>query len=166
MGLRLLYVMVQKLVPRALVFQLDETGVDLLPVSNFGRAEAGSNEVRFHGIDEKRQFTVTPVVDGNGKLLQPSQVIWGGNEFKTVPDPEDPLRRRRFTTDTPATRACPSETVVSRFKEELTHVQTPSHWCTFSTFKGLIASIYAHAHAEMKKVGLDPLSESTLDRCA
>jgi len=155
LGLRLLWVMVKKCVPRGLIFQLDETGVDLLPLHNYGRAAQGSKEVNFHGIDEKRQFTLTPVIDGDGELLKPTQTIWGGQEFKTIPDPADPKGRRRIPTSEFASGACPSQAVQDQFSETLVHVQTESHWCTFGSFIRLITSIATHAMQKMHALGLD-----------
>ena len=155
LGLRLLWVMVKKKIPRSLVFQLDETGTDLLPLHNYGRAPRGAKEVSFHGIDEKRQFTTTPVIDGNGDLLKPTQVIWGGQEFKTELDPDDPKGKKRRPTSEFAYGATPSQTVQNECSEHLTHVQTESHWCTASTFWRLVVSIADHAMAKMCALGLD-----------
>lgn len=41
----------------------------------------GSTEVRFYGMDDKRQFTLTPVFDGVNKLIFPTQTTWAGNEI-------------------------------------------------------------------------------------
>lgn len=51
---RLLYLQVEKDVKRSMVFQIDETGVSLLPFSKRGRAQQGMSEVRFLGFDEPR----------------------------------------------------------------------------------------------------------------
>lgn len=53
-----------------------------------------AGEVKFHGLDDKRQFTVTPIIDGEGSLVQPTQMIWGGQEFVTTKDPSDPTGKK------------------------------------------------------------------------
>ena len=75
MKLRLVFSMVTHNVIPKLVFQMDETGVSLLPFSKRGRAQMGASEVNWHGWDEKRQFTITPIIDGESKLVEPTQMI-------------------------------------------------------------------------------------------
>ena len=81
---------VNNVIPK-LVFQMDETGVSLLPFSKRGRAQAGISEVLWHGWDEKRQFTITPIINGEGELVQPTQMIWGGTEYKKGSNPPERL---------------------------------------------------------------------------
>ena len=82
-------------------------------------------------------------------------MVWGGNEFKTVKDPSDPAGRKRISTGELATGALPSEEVIKLHADHLWHVQTPTHWCTFSSFCCLINGLAAHAESEMAKMGLD-----------
>ena len=93
---RLLFLMVHKIVPPELVFQFDETGCSLLPFSKRGRAQRGCKEVRFFGMDDKRQFTLTPVIDGLNKLIFPTQMIWAGTEILKIGDRGHAARRPGF----------------------------------------------------------------------
>ena len=130
MTYRLLWWMVKKAVPAELVFQFDETGCSLLPFSKRGRAQGGCSEVKFFGMDDKRQFTLTPVIDGLNKLIFPTQMIWAGTEILKNGD------RGQGAT--------PSESVKALHAEHLQHVQTASHWCTIGTIQLLIIAIATH----------------------
>ena len=146
MKLRLLFCMVTHSVVPQLVFQIDETGVSLLPFSKRGRAQAGVSEVLWHGWDEKRQFTVTPIIDGEGKVIQPSQMIWGGQEYKKVGGV--------FTSER-LNGACPKPEVRAKHQEQLYHEQSNSHWCTIGTLKILVQKLYEHTITVCEALGLD-----------
>ena len=147
---RMLFMMVKNGVKRSMVFQMDETGVSLLLFSKRGRAQQGVSEVRFHGFDEKRQFTLTPVIDGNSKLVHPTQMIWGGQEYK-----------KGFTgnQDHRLDRATPSKTVQHENAKFLSHTQTDSHWCTLGSLKLLIVALALHVAAVVAADG--DLTESS-----
>ena len=117
-----------------------------------GRAEKGVKEVKTHGADEKRQVTCTPIIDGENKLVEPTQVIWGGEEFTTD-------RVTKEKTDTPVTGACPKPHVADMCKEHLWHCQTKSHWCTLNSLKMLVHALAAHAVLKMVERGLDPAEQ-------
>ena len=146
MMLRLLFYMVTFKVFRDLVFQLDETGVLLLPLSKKGRAQKGVSEVKFHGMEEKRQFTLTPIIDGNSKLVDPTQMIWGGEEVHK-------------TTKKPLTSACPSQAVMDECIQELYHTQTPTHWCSLRSLKQLFQRLADHVKKTCEEKGWDYASQ-------
>ena len=86
--------------------------------------------MRFYGMDDKRQFTLTPVIDGLNKLIFPTQIIWAGTEILKNGD------RGHAAT--------PSPGVQQDHAEYLQHEQTSSHWCTFGTIQLLIIAIATH----------------------
>ena len=131
--------MINKIVPPKLVFQFDETGCSLLPFSKRGRAQMGCKEVRFYGMDDKRQFTLNPVIDGLNKLIFPTQMIWAGTEILKNGD-------RGYA-------AMPSAAMQQDHAEYLQHEQTSSQWCTFAggTTQLLIIAIATHVASAIAK---------------
>ena len=66
-------------IPKELVVNMDETGVNLLPLRTRGWAPKGRKEqVVFHGKNDKRQFTFCPMVSAAAALIFPMMLIWGG----------------------------------------------------------------------------------------
>ena len=65
-------------IPKELFVNLDETGVCLLPVTKRTWAKKGSKQVTIVGKDDKRQFTVIPVITAAGTYACPAQLIWAG----------------------------------------------------------------------------------------
>lgn len=111
------------------------TGVNLLNFSKRGRAEKGVEEVRFHGFDEKRQITLTPIIDGEGEVVGSTQCIWGGEEG--------------------CTGACPDDDTVNEFPN-LYHTQTKTHWCTFGSLVLLVTTLWQdHVKPSMEAVQMD-----------
>ena len=139
---RLLYVVVTENVPAKLVFQMDETGVMLLPFSKKGRAQSGASEVKWHGCNEKRQFTLSPIIDGENELVRPCQMIWGGTEFCAKTGERLDL-------------SCPRGKLADEHSENLYHTQTGSHWCTLGSLMLLITTLAAHVEAVCEHLGLD-----------
>lgn len=64
-------------IPMDLLFNWDQTGTKLVPVSNWTMAEEGSKQVPVVGKDDKREITVLLTVTASGHLLPP-QVIYQG----------------------------------------------------------------------------------------
>jgi hypothetical protein len=142
---RLLWLMVQKFVPPELVFQFDETGCSLLPFSKRGRAQRGCQEVKFFGMDDKRQFTLTPVINGLNKLVFPTQMTWAGTEY--------------LKSGARGDRAQPSKSVQAEHAEYLQHEQTASQWCTIGSIQLLTIAIATHV-ASVVANNLDLAGES------
>ena len=78
MYLRLLFMVLTFSIPEYLVYNFDETGVELLRFGEYGRAQCGLAEVSWHGFDDKRQFTACIVINALGEMVQPTQIIWRG----------------------------------------------------------------------------------------
>ena len=134
MGIRLLWTMVSYNITPEFVFQTDETGVSLLPFSESGRAAAGTSEVKWLGYKDKRQFTCVPIIDGEGKLVSPTQTIWGGTEYCAK-------------TGARLYSATPQPKHQEETKEDLYHEQSGTHWTTFGTFKRLVEQLAEHVRA-------------------
>lgn len=60
-------------VPAGLVLNMDQTGLHLVPASNYTRAKIGSKDVSCIGFDHKSQVTLVPALTADGDLL-PFQV--------------------------------------------------------------------------------------------
>jgi hypothetical protein len=101
-------------------FNLDETGCVLFPMPDHTWAPKGAKDAVLHGLDEKRQFTATPVISAAGFLVAHVQLIWAGltNRCEAPPD------------------------VQTKHDDELRHTHTKSHWSTPSTVMALITDIY------------------------
>lgn len=64
-------------IPESLIINVDETGVNIVPVGNWTMDLEGNKQVKITGLDDKRQITVTLASTASGVLLDP-QVIYEG----------------------------------------------------------------------------------------
>ena len=64
-------------IPLELLFNWDQTGVKLVPVSSWTMAESGSKQIPVIGLEDKREITVVLAATATGTLLPP-QVIYQG----------------------------------------------------------------------------------------
>ena len=64
-------------IPNELILNWDQTGVNLVPVSNWTMEETGSKQVKVLGSDDKRQITALLASTLSGKLL-PLELIYQG----------------------------------------------------------------------------------------
>ena len=64
---------------------LDETGLLLIPSPKNTWAEKGSKQVSIVALEDKRGFTITPVVTALGQLVGKVQVIWQGKTTACEP---------------------------------------------------------------------------------
>ena len=131
---RLLYLSVTHKIKANRVFNFDETGIRLLWFGDIGRAQAGQKSVKWHGFDDKRQFTLSVVMDALGKIILPTQCIWAGETG------QDGIRNR-----------IPAE---HRHEEHLKHEQSNSHWTVLETLKRLILMLASHVKAVCEAEGL------------
>ena len=67
-------------IPPSLVINLDETGLPLVPVSQWTLAEEGSKQVPITGLDDKRQITGLLACTLSGNLLPPQLIYEGKTE--------------------------------------------------------------------------------------
>src|SRR5437899_648196 len=68
------------------VFNMDETGVCMIPSSSKSWSSKGGRFVDVFGADEKRQFSVSPIINALGRLVGSVQVIWGGKTRACEPN--------------------------------------------------------------------------------
>lgn len=71
-------------VPAELVVNSDQTGIPLVPSSDYTRAAKGAKDVSTHGHGDKRQITVVPSTAATGMSL-PMQVIYQGKTQQCLP---------------------------------------------------------------------------------
>ena len=133
MYLRLLFMVVTFCIPEYLVYNFDETGVELLRFGKYGREQRGFAEVSWHGFDDKRQFTACIVINALGEMVNPTQIIWRGKAGLHG--------------------ACPKGDQTD--SEYLQHTQSASHWTTLETLKELILLIAADVKRQCEANGLD-----------
>ena len=77
--LRLAFIVDLFSIPMQLVLNMDETGVMLLPLRKMGWAPKGKKKrTVFQGKDDKRQFTLIPVISAAATLVLPFMLIWAG----------------------------------------------------------------------------------------
>ena len=74
-------------IPAELVVNSDQTGMPLVPASDFTRAPKGAKDVSTNGQGDKRQITVVPSTAANGESL-PMQVIYQGKTSASLPPVE------------------------------------------------------------------------------
>ena len=67
-----------------MVINVDDTGVNIVPTSNWTLHSQGSKQVPITGIDDKRQLTMDLANTYTGKL-HPPQIIYQGKTDKVHP---------------------------------------------------------------------------------
>jgi len=72
-------------IPKSMMVNFDETGVNVVPASNWTLHEQGAKQVPITGIDDKRQITAVLANTPTGVLLPP-QLIYGGKTDKCHPN--------------------------------------------------------------------------------
>jgi len=94
-------------IPRDLILNMDETGVELTPTIDRTIQSKEIKNVKVKGTDDMRQITVSVLIDYNGRLCDRLQVIWQGKTKKvqaTIEPPEgwfyDQTKSHRQTTET------------------------------------------------------------------
>lgn len=76
-------------IPDDLVLNWDQTGVKLVPVSDWTMESQGSRQVSIVGIDDKREMTVLVTTSLSGTLLPP-QLLYAGKTDKCHPKVQFP----------------------------------------------------------------------------
>jgi hypothetical protein len=71
-------------IPAELVVNSDQTGIPLVPSSDYTRAPKGAKDVSTHGHGDKRQITIVPSTAATGESL-PLQVIYQGKTQQSLP---------------------------------------------------------------------------------
>ena len=64
-------------IPPELVINLDETGLPIVPVSQWTFADKGSKQIPVTGLDDKRQITGLLACSLSGELLPPQMIYQG-----------------------------------------------------------------------------------------
>ena len=71
-------------IPQALIINLDETGLKLLPVSDWALGLQGTTKVKVVGVDDKREITGVVTASMAGELL-PLQLLYTGTTERCHP---------------------------------------------------------------------------------
>lgn len=111
-------------VPKELVLNTDQTGMPLVPSTDYQRAEKGAKSVTSNGAGDKRQITANPTTAASGAML-PLQVIYQGKTLQSLPGGNVPRD--------------------SRFKGWQWSV-TENHWANLTTTKTHVKSIIVPYH--------------------
>ena len=112
-------------IPPSMVVNFDETGVNVVPTSNWTLHAQGSKQVPITGIDDKRQITMVLANTPCGKLLPP-QLIYQGKTDKVH--------------------------AVFNFPETWHITHTPNHWSTEQTNMDFINYILVPYFKEQRRV--------------
>ena len=73
-------------IPPSLFFNIDETGVNLLPCQKRTWGPSGTKQISVLGWGDKRQFIVLPTITAEGnKLAGKVQIIWTGETDRCHP---------------------------------------------------------------------------------
>ena len=131
---RLLYLAVTKKVKANRAFNFDETGVRLLWFGDIGRAQAGQKNIKWWGFDDKRQFTLSVIMNALGRIVNPTQVIWAGETG--LNNIRDRMKAEH------------------RYDEYLRHEQSNSHWTVLETLKRLVLMLAEHVKTVCEADGL------------
>jgi hypothetical protein len=85
MSQRIAYLVKSYSIPDSMVINTDQTGIHLIPTGGAHTwDEKGTKHVKVHGMEDKRQVTVTVSSSAAGTLL-PFQVIFTGTTSRTLP---------------------------------------------------------------------------------
>ncbi len=79
----------QHSIPSSLVVNWDQTGISMVPASNYSLAPKGARDIAVFGQDDKRQITVGVTCCVTGELL-PFQVIYEGITDRCLPQVKFP----------------------------------------------------------------------------
>lgn len=98
---RIAYIAENNKIPAALCFHADETGVELLPNSNYTLDHKGTRHVAISHMDEKKQATV--MLGGNmaGLVLRPFIIFQGISSAKLLVQLEEDLMEHRENHEFP-----------------------------------------------------------------
>ena len=77
-------VVTKEKIPLSMVVNFDQTGVNIVPTSNWTLHQSGASQVPIAGIDDKRQITMVLANTPTGHLLPP-QVIYAGTTERCHP---------------------------------------------------------------------------------
>ena len=137
MNYRVAYLVAQHRYPKALVFNLDQFGLQILSVGNRTRVERGTKSVPIIGGDDKRQITGVPIVSCANDIVG-LQLIWQGKTSKS-----HPLEAHR--------------------SEKMHFSHSENHWSNFETMKDLFLNILGpHIEAVKEELECSPLQRSLL----
>ena len=115
--------------------------------------------MRFHGFDDKWQFTAVIVMDALGQLVSPTQFIWAGveHESHSVSGENGKTRKVPKNDDDgnpiPGKGACPADTEDST--PWVKHFQSESHWTTLSTLMAFVTMLALQVEKRCEDLGLD-----------
>jgi DDE superfamily endonuclease len=116
----------------SLMINMDQTGVHLVPKSNYTYEKRKKKEIAMIGEDDKRAITCVVASSANGDLL-PLQLVWQGKTERCHP-------QVRSTDDAKVHERC------NAAKWHLTHSQ--NHWSNIHTMQQYITKIIAPYIAE------------------
>ena len=72
-----------------LVFNWDQTGINIVLASDWTMAEEGSKQVEVCGLDDKREVTALLIATLSGQLLSP-QILYAGKTPRCHPSQSFP----------------------------------------------------------------------------
>ena len=114
-----------------MIINCDETGLSIVPTSEYTYEKLGSKQVTMHGKSDKRQITMVASISFSGDVLPP-QIIYKGK------------------TD----RSHPKEV---NFNESWLIDNSESHWTTFNTFNRFIEKLLIpYIHKQRQTIGDKP----------
>ena len=123
--LRLVSTISQNNVPRALIVNSDQTGVNYSAGAHETYAPTGSKQVEVVGKDEKRAFTLMVGISMSGEVL-PFQAIYTGKTAQSLP-----------------AKNAPSYTRATELKFQFESSGNDTYWSTLTTMKSYVTNILA-----------------------
>ena len=107
-----------------------------------------------HGFEEKRNFTVTPIISATGiSLFLLTQVSHLQNHIFLG----ELCGRVQVIWEGSTSRSCPKDHLQQQYKHDLSHTFTKSHWATPATVEKLIDDVYkAYISPKLAEFGLNP----------
>jgi hypothetical protein len=118
--LRFVWLAAKFLLRPSLIYNFDESGCVFFPVSHKTYNKKGAKDVPIQNIEEKRQFTITPIISMCGRFISKIQIIWQGDTMGS----------------------CPKSAIRDKTKDQINHTYSTSHWSVSRTVIELVDSIY------------------------
>ena len=132
---RCVFIVMQYSIPPFLFFNLDETGVYLLPPIKKKWAGSGNPQVNLQGFGDERQFTTLLAISTTRTLARWCQLTWQGETEMCLPKGDE----------------------VKRMEDLVMHSFSLSHWSVMKTILEFVVDLWnRHILPLMKEKGLHP----------
>ncbi|KDQ09850.1 hypothetical protein BOTBODRAFT_88941, partial [Botryobasidium botryosum FD-172 SS1] len=148
LAMRLVSLIKDRNIPAPLLLNLDQTNCEYAPGTDLTWNPRGTKQVDAVGQEDKRAFTLTPIVSMAGDLL-PFQAVYAGKTELSAPC--------QIKDKSP--QAEETWAYVKAHDLSFTESGNESYWATMKTLQAMFHSIALYFEAQMVQLGLPPHSQ-------